>query len=91
MSWERAIKKEWDIRDFHQRKEDKCIVKYCAAQSCKYNSEKNCILKHVDITKDGRCRQFRPQGQTGEYLEGVPEGQIPEKDYREWHKKDIKN
>ena len=94
MSWEKTIKKEWDIRDINrsplmQRREDKrghydkppkrdirdkCIVKYCAAESCKYNSEKNCTLKHVDITRDGRCRQFKPQAQMRmEYEHGKKE------------------
>ena len=79
MSWERAIKKEWDIRDFHQRrkdtqghydrpdypkKNDKCVVRVCEATSCKHNSKRNCTLANVDITKDGRCKQFKPQEDT---------------------------
>ena len=74
MSWEEAIKKEWDIRDIRQRREDKrghydrppetndkCVVRVCEATSCKYNSKRNCTLANVDITKDGRCKQFKPQ------------------------------
>jgi hypothetical protein len=70
---------------------DKCVVKYCAAESCKYNSEKNCTLKHVDITRDGRCRQFKPQAQMRmEYEHGKKEDKIDrrKRDIRDKHIRD---
>jgi len=81
MSWEKAIKKEWDIRDIRQRREDKrghydrpqrdirdkCVVRVCEATSCKYNSERNCTLANVDITQDGRCKQYRDMPQEMTY------------------------
>ena len=86
MSWERAIRKEWDIRDIRQRREDKrghydrppkrdirdkCVVRICEATSCKYNSERNCTLANVDITKDGRCKQFTSGAQNFGYKRDI--------------------